>query len=203
MVLIVSAFDREIYAARRRLAQDDVVFAVTGMGADAARLRLREYILAYQPSRVIGIGIAASVDSSLARGTVLLIDRVYDGLPVNTGAQVLDCHYPEGLSPLLNVPIVSACSDSAILHHIDNDTRKYCINHGIVAYDMESYCYAELSAEYNIPFSALRIVSDYINNNPELAEQHLSYAEIKRTLELAEEALSALLQDIIQHHHSD
>lgn len=132
----------------RGLAGPGVLLMVTGMGALPAERRATEAIAAGARA-ALSVGFCGSLSPSLARGDVVVPDRVTDAM---TGeAWQCDPALTRGVHGHRGtlVTVARVVADPAARAHLDG-----------IAVDMESAGAARACARAGVPFAAIRAVSD-------------------------------------------
>ncbi|MDD4960636.1 MAG: hypothetical protein PHX07_00175 [Candidatus Marinimicrobia bacterium] len=129
---------------------------VCGLGKERAERCLREYLESRRPERILNAGGAGILDPALQRGQICAISEVCS----ENAEQVLRLHPLNGPGALRCVSVEKAVTDPRRREAIFRKTRA-----GIV--DMECLFLAGLAAEQSIPFSAIKVTSDFADNNVE------------------------------------
>ena len=179
LILIPTAFESDIIASQLdHLAQThEFVFRHCGFGPIAAAAVATEAILAYQPKRVVLLGIAGAYqtnENDLAVGEAYRFGSVaIDGIGVGAGAEfqsASDLGWPhfsgEDRRPAINDRIelatksphhlLTVCAASATSDQAQRRQKRY----GVSAEDMEGFAVAMACRLQNIPLEITRGISN-------------------------------------------
>ncbi len=149
-VVTHSAAGRDVHLGRA--GDKRVVAAATGPGQESATRVATAIIKAHQPSLVVASGLAAGLDASLRRNDVVMASEVvheqHPGLRI-----VLPSQPPQTVSVgrLLTVDRVL---------RLPSEKEQLGTKFAALAADMESYHIAQICAQAGIPFLAVRVISD-------------------------------------------
>lgn len=179
-ILIVYAVDQE--RITNLDDQTQFVFCKTGVGKVSAALQVSAAITKYQPQLVLNIGTAGSVRHAV--GTIHLCNQFIDRDMEKAAAFGVPYHEVfESSQPLLphSWSFTATCNTGdTFLTEADG--------HGDV-FDMEAFAIARACRFHNIPFAAIKYVTDKIGQN---SVQH--WEEKLSDAKLALEHFTALLQ---------
>lgn len=141
---------REIEHGGRRYRMfegDGAVLICGGIGAGAARRATEAVIEAVKAERVVSVGFAGALDSTLKVGDVFeprVVVNASDGARTDTGA---------GVGTLVSFASVANREQK----------RKLCLAYGAVAVDMEAAAVAQGAQSRGVEFSALKAISDAVD----------------------------------------
>ena len=159
-IAIVAAMEREVRPLIREWAStegshegrsfkffehDDWVVVCGGIGENSARRATEAVIALYHPLQVISVGFAGALDSKLRVGDIFVPEKVLDASDCST------VRTREGGSGIL----VSTSSIAGI-----KEKAKLAANFGAQAVDMEAAAVARGAQAREIPFSAVKAISD-------------------------------------------
>ncbi|MBX2813843.1 MAG: hypothetical protein KTR25_18645 [Myxococcales bacterium] len=164
--LIVSALPEEQAPLRRRMGVgvrgkeleevNGVWLGVTGDGALSASRKLREFIRRAQPDHIVAIGLGGGVSEALPIGALV------EGCSVRlAGSQGRSSPLHRWLEnpphiggQLVSTPRIlgSAIEKAALWHELGRPAS--------VVVDLESWAYAQVAQDAEIPMSVLKVVSD-------------------------------------------
>ncbi len=137
-----------------------VVLVRSGAGRDAAARATQALIAGHRPRCVISAGFAGGLQAGLRRGDIILADRVVDvsGKPLVIDVKVEQPSIEEAsalrVGTILTVDkIVSRSADKRALGE----------THAALAADMESWAVGEVCRQDKVPFMAVRIISDAVD----------------------------------------
>lgn len=144
-----------------KLAGREVAIIESGVGQKAAARATTEAIKFYQSKWVISAGFAGGLDEKLRRGHIVMADDVMnaagDRIPIDLQLDRESIAATKGLHVGRLVTIDSILRDPA-------ERRRLAEKHGAIACDMETYAVAAACHEQNVPFLAIRIVSDAVDD---------------------------------------
>ena len=161
-IAMVAALEREIrplvknWAVSRREHEGrwfkffenvQTVLVCGGIGAEAARRATEAIIVLYRPERVQSVGFAGALDPEMSVGEVIVPGRVIDakdGSRVETGAT--GC-------VLVSIDAIIGAEQKA----------KLAKTYGAKIVDMEAAAVARGAQAHNLPFSAVKVISDEID----------------------------------------
>jgi adenosylhomocysteine nucleosidase len=144
-----------------KLAGREVVIVEGGVGQKAAARATAETIKFYQPEWVISAGFAGGLDEKLRRGHILLADEV-----TNLAGDVLktDLHLDQAsLSATKGLHIGRLLTVDSIIRE-PSERHALSAQHSALACDMECFAVARACRDRNIPFLAVRIISDAVDD---------------------------------------
>lgn len=153
-----------------KLRGHEVVIVESGVGQQGAARATAEAIKFYQPKRVISAGFAGGLNDALRRGHIVLADEIVDahGSRLSTDMR-LD---PQSLAGLKGVHVGRLLTVDRILRD-PAERRGLASEHDAVACDMESFAIAKTCREHNVPFMAIRIISDAVDDELPREIEHL------------------------------
>ena len=128
----------------RFFENEDVVVMCGGMGAGAARWATATVIKEFAPARVVSVGYAGALDSTLKVGEVFeprMVINAKDGSRTDTGS---------GEKALVSYEYIAGKGQKAKLHKA----------YGASAVDMEAAAVAQGAQAAGIEFAALKVISD-------------------------------------------
>jgi len=180
-VLLVAAFPTELrpfarrlgLGASRTLAQAtvdglEIGLITTGMGRPSDDL-FRAAIEEWRPMAVINVGIAGALDLEHPAGSAWIVDEWRHSAHPHGLAARADADLSASIGARLDDAGVAwqratAVSVDEPLHDADERDR---ILAGSAAHlvEMEGAPWAAIAAEYDIPFAAIRVVSDHANRS--------------------------------------
>ena len=154
-VLAVVGLAREARIARRA----KLIPVISGGDGELLTRRLEEAIAKHKPKGIVSFGIAGALAPLLKIGDVIVASHVVHGDErYATDAQwlaVLRAKLPRATPGII-------VGHDQIVSHIDGKRRLLALS-GAHAVDMESHIAARLAARHNIPFAAIRSISDAAN----------------------------------------
>lgn len=155
------AADRRVSVGR--LGSASVAVMATGVGGAAAVRGMRVLVSGHRPDRLVAAGLCGGLDPALARGAILLADRV--GLSASAESTACDRFLPvdpppacdprpepgivRGLLVTTDTVVATAAAKRAI-----HDAT------GAVAVDMESWWIADEARRVGLPVHVVRAVCD-------------------------------------------
>ena len=154
----------KIAAGTITLLTADVVVGLCGMGAERARA-MGECLLECNIAGLVSWGSAAALHDTLAPGSLVLPTHI---ITANGATLETDCDWHTRLRRSLArlVPInyqpITHCNE--LLCNTEQK-RRLCATHHAVAADMESAALASTARQYDIPFIAIRAISDSVALN--------------------------------------
>lgn len=148
----------------------EVVIVDGGVGQAAAARATAEIIKFYRPQRVISAGFAGGLTDALRRGHLLLVDEVVDahGGRLSTGIK-LDT---QSIAGLRGVHFGRLLTVDRILRD-PAERRRLAEQHAAVACDMEAYAVAAACRDSQVPFMAVRVISDAVDDELPPEIEHL------------------------------
>lgn len=149
----------------------NVTLIITGMGSKAARQGTEALIAGHRPRYVVSAGFSGGLHSDLAVGDIVLGQRIVDRqgarveIPFNADpASMRQKHLHVG--GLLNVER---------LVRLPKDKQALGAEHEALAVDLESLAVAQVCQQEHVPFLAVRIISDDVNEElPEFLDRYAS-----------------------------
>ena len=154
-VLAVVGLAREARIARRA----KLIPVISGGDGELLSRRLEEAIAKHKPKGIVSFGIAGALAPLLKIGDTIVATHVVHGDErYPTDAQwlaALRAKLPRATPGIL-------VGHDQIVSHIDGKRRLLALS-GAHAVDMESHIAARLAARHNIPFAAIRTISDAAN----------------------------------------
>ncbi|MGD0900763.1 MAG: hypothetical protein ABR915_23265 [Thermoguttaceae bacterium] len=135
-----------------RLDGRGVVLMESGVGRQSAARATHALLDAHRPARVFSTGFAGALDPKLRRGDLVVADSLIDDtfhiLPTPHTFHAL---LPFRVGRLLWVDRIT---------RLPSEKRELGSKYQAVACDMESLAVAEVCRERNVPFLAVRVISD-------------------------------------------
>jgi adenosylhomocysteine nucleosidase len=194
---------------------DYAVVACAGMGADRATLAVEAALTLGPASELVSVGWAGACIHRLAVGDVVSPDIVVDA---KTGERFFPQKHrsgTEGLEILVTVPSPAGVSEK----------ERIAISYYASAIDMEAAAVARLARARDLPFQAIKAISDAADFNlPDFAQFTTSTGQIQEAAlglhvatrpslwkpvlamakgsKLAAARLKAAIEDHIQHHRT-
>ena len=134
-----------------------VAIVESGAGAENAARATQALIDAHRPRRVFSAGFAGGLDPDLRRGDLLVADSLVDaeGRVWTTDPATL----PPWLSAVRRLRVGRLLTLDRIVFEPE-EKRSLGRQHQALAVDMESLVVAEICRQRNVPFMAVRVVSD-------------------------------------------
>ena len=159
------ALKRETRGIRRA----DVRIEVIGMGPDAARTNTERLLReSPPPSRIVSVGICGGLREGLNVGDLVVPCEV-----VTVDRQLWKCE------PIALPATGRLLSVNRILSSVE-EKRKLHIEHAADIVDMEAASIAALCAERNIPFAAIKAISDNASESlPNELEQFAPHGHVR------------------------
>jgi adenosylhomocysteine nucleosidase len=136
----------------------DVVLICTGDGPMNAQRGLREALNQFRVRALMVLGVAGGLSPGLALGTLLVAKEV-----VEDGGNVPppDAGWGRRAERLAGAVPATLLSARRILSTAEAKAEAYSpLPGGVAAVDLETSAYARVAAERNIPYVALRVISD-------------------------------------------
>ena len=158
-IAMVAALEREVWPLVKNWAvsrkqyegrwfsffeNGQTVLVCGGIGAEAARRATEAIIVLYRPERVQSVGFAGALDPEMSVGEVIVPCRIIDandGSRVETGAT--GC-------TLVSIDAIIGAEQKA----------KLAKTYGAKIVDMEAAAVARGAQTHNLPFSAVKVISD-------------------------------------------
>jgi adenosylhomocysteine nucleosidase len=144
------------------LGNAEVILACTGDGRPLAEQGLRALLEAFQPKRVIVVGVAGGLSPRLLPGDVIVARKVHGSTPESENAIGPDraltdwaVRYPAAREGLV-------VSSETILCTADSKAAGWerAKRHNPAVVDLESAAFAEVATEAGLPYLVLRAVCD-------------------------------------------
>ena len=144
-----------------KLKGHEVVIVEGGVGQVAAARATAETIKFYEPQRILSAGFGGGLTDDLRRGHLLIVDEVVDerGNRLATGIKLA----PESLASMKGVHCGRLLTVDRILRD-PAERRELASRHGALACDMETMAVAATCSEHQVPFMAIRIISDGVDD---------------------------------------
>lgn len=171
MILIVAALKAELLpiieqnniTQKKHIAggtlhfNDELHLLRTGVGAKKAEQAFSAYLKNYRPSGIFNIGMAGGLNPDIKFGAVrrirTILNERHDKIDMQPVAR--DQQYPEEASLLtVSTPVTDQ-------RQKENLYRQ----HGADMADMEAFILAETALKQNMPFQAIKIISDTADKN--------------------------------------
>jgi adenosylhomocysteine nucleosidase len=154
-----------------------VLVARTGMGRERAEAGLAALLARYRVAAVISIGFSGALDGSLAVGDLVLPTELSVTTPLPAGTEVapgdtevapsvlrpdrdLLHAAAEALRPTLLRVVSGPTVTTLDIATTPAERQRLASQTGAVAVDMESYWLAKMASARDLPFLALRAISD-------------------------------------------
>jgi adenosylhomocysteine nucleosidase len=153
-----------------KLGRHEVVIVEGGVGQKAAGRSTAEAIKFYQPKCVISAGFAGGLDEKLRRGHIVMADEVMN-LAGETIAIDLRLDR-ESLAATKGLHIGRLLTVDSILRE-PAERRELAAKHASIACDMETFAIAAACGRQGIPFLAIRIISDAVDDELPPEIEHL------------------------------
>jgi adenosylhomocysteine nucleosidase len=131
----------------------DVVATASSMGTDAAASVTRRLLTDYDIDHVVGIGIVGGMGPDVAIGDLVVPEVVIDG---ESGA----ARYPHPVATF--VPTGKLVTSTALIN--DKSGLPGLIADGVIAVDMETSAIGAVCDEHACPWSVVRAVSDWADD---------------------------------------
>ena len=149
MIAVTFALPRESSGFRRLLSGCDREIAIlhTGVGGELCRKRIGQFLEAQRFDLVISSGFAGGVDPLLGVGDLLLANNLSDPKLLVQAQKAI-------ISQVGKLATIERVMESAA------ERAQFAREHGAAAVDMETKWIAQACAARNIPFLALRAISD-------------------------------------------
>ena len=144
-----------------KLAGREVVIVEGGVGQKSAARATAETIKFYKPDWVISAGFAGGLDEKLRRGHILMADEV-----INASGDSISIRLPLDRSSLAGskgLHIGRLLTVDSIIRE-PADRHALASQHNALACDMECFAVARVCRDQNIPFLAIRIISDAVDD---------------------------------------
>jgi adenosylhomocysteine nucleosidase len=153
-----------------KLAGREVVIVEGGVGQKAAGRATVESIKFYQPKWVLSAGFAGGLNESLRRGHIVMADEV-----VNSAGEKISIDLRldrESLAATKGLHVGRLLSVDAIIRE-PSERRQLAEKHAAIACDMETFAVAAACQKQGVPFLAIRIISDGVDDELPPEIEHL------------------------------
>ena len=170
MLLVIAALSEELRIAQK-LCQgcaSGVCLVRSGVGPERASIGLSRFLKNHQVSKILAFGYAGALDPDLKIGDLVAVRRVVAiGENVASGTP-LDCMESEGSWELPTEELVCPgveirCGDVLTTPFIIGDPKQKKLLHArfkTAAVDMETGAFARAASGAQIPFVAIRAITD-------------------------------------------
>jgi hopanoid-associated phosphorylase len=130
---------------------------VSGGVAEALAARLEDAIISDQIVGIVSVGLGGALSPDLAVGDWVVAERVTDGATTWETDAVWTARIAAALRPAVRLgPIVGS---DVMVANTQAKAALYTAT-GALAVDMESHVAARIASAHNLPFAALRVMSD-------------------------------------------
>jgi adenosylhomocysteine nucleosidase len=140
------------------------LLAQTGMGPKVAEGAAHRIMAAYPVKRLVSFGFAGALHPQLAVGDLVIYRQLWmAGAPVRTPDEDWYTR-AQAMASRLGSPV--HCLDGVTVEQVVSDPfmkRALAAAYPAQAVDMESYVLAQAAAEHNVPFLAVRAISDTVD----------------------------------------
>jgi adenosylhomocysteine nucleosidase len=153
-----------------KLGRREVVIVEGGVGQKAAGRSTAETIKFYQPKWVISAGFAGGLNETLRRGQIVMADEVTN-LAGETIAIDLRLDR-ESLAATKGLHVGRLLTVDSILRE-PAERRDLAAKYASIACDMETFAVAAACRQQGIPFLAIRIISDAVDDELPPEIEHL------------------------------
>lgn len=153
-----------------KLAGREVAVVESGVGQKAAARATAEAIKFYQPKWVVSAGFAGGLDEKLRRGHIVMADEV-----VHAGGETIPIDLRldrESIAATKGLHVGRLVTVDSILRE-PSERRCLAEKHSAIACDMETYAIAAICRQENVPFLAIRIISDSVDDELPPEIEHL------------------------------
>jgi len=153
-----------------KLAGREVVIVEGGVGQKAAGRATLESIKFYQPKWVLSAGFAGGLNESLRRGHIVMAD-----VAVNSAGEKISIDLRldrESLAATKGLHVGRLLSVDAIIRE-PGERRQLAEKHAAIACDMETFAVAAACQKQGVPFLAIRIISDGVDDELPPEIEHL------------------------------
>jgi adenosylhomocysteine nucleosidase len=192
MLAVLGAFGHEIADLRRqmvieevdgsgpckvycgRLRGRDCLLVQTGMGKERAENAAQFLLQRYSVNTIISVGFAAALTPQLRAGDVVVCSTLHCATGLEHLGQKLESRASDArllslASQLLGGNPVSSCIGSSVvvpkLHSSPERIHELGEAFGVHIAEMESYWIAKIASAHQIPFLAIRSVSETIHDS--------------------------------------
>jgi len=144
-----------------KLAGREVAIVEGGVGQIAAARATAEAIKFYQPKWVVSAGFAGGLDVKLRRGHIVMADEIISAAGETIATDLrLD---RESLAAMKGLHVGRLLTVDSILRE-PAERRQLADQHAAIACDMESFAIAAACRQQRVPFLAIRIISDAVDD---------------------------------------
>ncbi len=143
-----------------------VAIVRAGVGCQSARAGTTLLIDGHRPRLVISAGFAGGLVDSVGKGELVIVDSVVDA----TGKQIA-LHSQLDLRGQNRVHTGRLVTTDAVIADPEQK-RELAVRYGAIAVDMETFAVAEACREAALPFCAVRVISDAVDDRlpPEIEQ---------------------------------
>ncbi len=171
-LLSTSAFTRgdRFVACRGGLTGRHVISIRSGAGREAAARATEALIQGHQPRWVISAGFAGGLRPELKRHEIVMADSLVDldGHRLSVDLKV----DPAALAQTPGVHLGTLLTADRIIR-LPAEKRTLGEKHQAVAVDMESFAVAQVCRRHKVPFMAVRVISDGVDDELPSDVEHL------------------------------
>ena len=153
---VITRHGQGFVAHEGKLAGRQVGAITTGPGRAAAVHGTAALIAGHAPRWIVSAGFAGALDGSLARGDIVVANRIID-----VGGSQLAIDFQLDETP--GVRVGSLLTVDSIVRTPD-ERRRLAAEHGAMAVDMETFAVAERCREERIRFLSVRKISDTVDD---------------------------------------
>lgn len=153
-----------------KLGGREVAIVEGGVGQKAAGRATAEAIKFYQPKWVVSAGFAGGLNETLRRGQIVMADEV-----INLAGETIRVDLRldrESLAATKGLHVGRLLTVDSILRE-PAERRDLAAKHGSIACDMETFAVAAACRQQGIPFLAIRIISDAVDDELPPEIEHL------------------------------
>jgi len=144
-----------------KLAGREVAIVEGGVGQKSAARATVEAIKFYQPKWVVSAGFAGGLDEKLRRGHIVMADDVINAAGETIATDLrLD---RESLAATKGLHVGRLLTVDSILRE-PPERRHLAEKHAAIACDMETFAIAAACRQQRVPFLAIRIISDAVDD---------------------------------------
>ena len=138
-----------------------IVLVESGAGREAAARATHALLDAHRPGLVFSAGFAGALSPELRRGDLVVADRLVD--PEGRRWAADPASLPPWLPEVRGLRIGPMLTVDGIVR-LGEEKRALGAKHHALAVDMESLAVAEVCRERNVPFMAVRVVNDAVDD---------------------------------------
>jgi len=153
-----------------KLGSREVAIVEGGVGQKAIARATTEAIKFYQPKWVISAGFAGGLNEQLRRGQIVMADEV-----INLAGETIPVDLRldrESLAASKGLHVGRLLTVDSILRE-PSERRDLAAKHSAIACDMETFAVAAACRQHGIPFLAIRIISDAVDDELPPEIEHL------------------------------